>query len=86
MSASIVKLSRVEPRSGARMGSEGSMRALEGLKVVDLTTIVSGPYAAAILADLGADVIKVEPPGGENARKFDSADPALMMGSLTRTS
>ena len=65
------------------MGSEGSMRALEGLKVVDLTTIVSGPYAAAILADLGADVIKVEPPGGENARKFDSADPALMMGSLT---
>ena len=59
------------------------MNALEGLKVVDLTTIVSGPYAAAILADLGADVIKVEPPGGENARKFDGGDPRLMMGSLT---
>ena len=58
------------------------MNALEGLRVVDLTTIVSGPYAAAILADLGADVIKVEPPGGENARHFRD-DPSLVMGSLT---
>ena len=59
------------------------MNALEGLHVVDLTTIVSGPYAAAILADLGADVIKIEPPGGENARRFDGGHPSLMMGSLT---
>ena len=59
------------------------MQALQGLRVVDLTMIVSGPYAAAILGDLGADVIKVEPPGGENARRFGGGDPALMMGSLT---
>ncbi|MSO76237.1 MAG: CoA transferase [Alphaproteobacteria bacterium] len=38
--------------------------ALTGLKVVDLTSNLSGPYCAMILADQGADVIKVEPPGG----------------------
>lgn len=42
--------------------------ALEGLQIVDLTTVIMGPFATATLSDLGADVIKVEPLGGDMSR------------------
>src|SRR5579859_3556723 len=44
--------------------------ALSDVRVVDLTHFIAGPYATKLLADMGADVIKVEPPSGEGGRKL----------------
>jgi crotonobetainyl-CoA:carnitine CoA-transferase CaiB-like acyl-CoA transferase len=47
------------------------MPALDGIRVIDAASFVTGPLAAMVLADLGADVVKVEPPGaGDPYRRF----------------
>ncbi|NHO67279.1 CoA transferase [Aestuariicella hydrocarbonica] len=50
-------------------------KALEGVRILDLTHMLSGPYGTMLLADLGADMIKVEPLEGEGTRKLLATDP-----------
>jgi crotonobetainyl-CoA:carnitine CoA-transferase CaiB-like acyl-CoA transferase len=49
------------------------MGPLDGIRVVDFTTAMAGPSASMLLADFGADVLKVEPPGGESSRTWGTA-------------
>lgn len=60
------RLSAQEP-----MHSTGTLRRpLEGVVVVETSSFLTGPFASMMLSDLGADVIKVEPPGGDGFRRF----------------
>ncbi len=50
-------------------------KALAGIRILDLTHMLSGPYGAMILADMGAETIKIEPLHGEGTRKLMAKDP-----------
>ena len=58
-----------------------SAGALRGIRILDLTSIVMGPFATQIMGDMGADVIKVEPPGGD-ALRYTSHSRHPGMGNL----
>jgi crotonobetainyl-CoA:carnitine CoA-transferase CaiB-like acyl-CoA transferase len=57
---------------------QNNQAPLQGLRIIDLTSMVLGPYATQILADYGADVIKVEPPQGDLMRKGSASKNAGM--------
>jgi crotonobetainyl-CoA:carnitine CoA-transferase CaiB-like acyl-CoA transferase len=65
---------------GGRTDPVPGPRLLEGLKVLDFSAFVAGPLAAEVLADLGAEVVKVEPPQGEAMRGAAYAIAACQRG------
>ena len=56
----------------ARSGPPGP---LSGLRVLDLSAYIAGPYGCSLLADQGAEVVKIEPPAGDNLRNYPSTLP-----------
>ncbi|MFB9431602.1 CaiB/BaiF CoA transferase family protein [Streptoalloteichus tenebrarius] len=60
--------------ASAPTGAGAPARPLDGLRVIDMAGVIMGPYACQILGDLGADVIKIEPPTGDVMRRLHRRD------------
>lgn len=61
------------------------MKMLEGIRIVDLSTVIFGPYATQMLADLGAEVIKIESPAGDTPRYMGQFKNTPYMGGTHLT-
>ncbi len=62
------------PRPSGSLAMPQSSGLLSGVRVLDLSQYLPGPFTALMLADLGGDVVKLEPPGGDPMRTFDPPD------------
>src|SRR5687768_11154300 len=84
----LASLRKMEPAPATFLKTGDTMTvsngAAKGLKVIDLSRVLGGPFATQILADHGADVIKVEPPQGDEVRDwgppFHGDDAAYFLG------
>jgi formyl-CoA transferase len=81
---------RHEPVSNSQskvdlMTTQAAAGAMAGLRVIDLSRVLGGPYCTQILADHGADIVKVEPPAGDETRDwgppFHDDDAAYFIGT-----
>ena len=60
-------------QSSALPQRAGSPGPLSGVRVIDLSAYIAGPYGCSLLADQGAEIIKIEPPSGDNLRRYPSS-------------
>lgn len=79
------------PAASAFAQPSGAPAPLAGVRVVDLSQNLAGPFATQILADLGADVVKIEPPGGDPARAWgppfcDGTSPLFLCANRNKRS
>ncbi len=63
-------MSAANPHIAGAAAAGSAWLPLASLRVLDFSGLLPGPYATVALADLGADVVKVEPPGGDPARQI----------------